>query len=254
MEIKERIKRAASLLRQARHAIALTGAGSSTPSGIPDFRSSGSGLWEKYNPFEVASITAFRQRPEAFYHWVQPMVRQIHEAEPNPGHVALAEMESAGILKAILTQNIDNLHQRAGSRRVLELHGHLREVTCLNCFQVAPAEEALTAAALGTVPRCSLCGGVVKPNVVLFGEQLPSKIFVAAMKHARQADLVLVVGSSLSVMPVAKIPAVVHSNGGQVIIVNNQPTYADEFAAVVFHEDLAEVLPLLAQAISENGI
>jgi NAD-dependent deacetylase len=253
MEIDERIELAASLILQARHAIALTGAGSSTPSGIPDFRSSGSGLWEKYDPFEVASITAFRRRPEAFYRWVQPMVNQVRDAEPNAGHIALAQMEACGVIQAVLTQNIDNLHQRAGSRNVLELHGHLREVTCLNCFRVAPAEEAMEAAMSGNVPHCAHCGGVVKPNVILFGEQLPSQVFVAAMEHTRRADLVLVVGSSLSVMPVAKIPAVVQSQGGQVIIVNHQPTYADDFAAIVFREDLADALPLLAQAIQENG-
>ncbi|MBN1178950.1 MAG: NAD-dependent deacylase [Anaerolineae bacterium] len=248
MKREERIERAASLICRARHAIALTGAGISTHSGVPDFRSTGSGLWEAYNPMEVASIHAFRRHPDVFYRWVQPMVRVMWEAQPNPAHVGLAQLEQMGLLAAVLTQNIDNLHQRAGSRVVFELHGHLREVTCLDCFRVWAGEAALQTALRGDVPRCAACGGVVKPNVILFGEQLPSQVLSAAMEHARQADLVIVAGSSLTVMPVAKIPALVHSRGGHVIVINNQPTYADAFAAAVFRENLEEVIPELVQA------
>jgi NAD-dependent deacetylase len=202
---------------------------------------------------EVASIHSFRRRPERFYHWVRPMVRLVWEAEPNPAHVALAQLEAAGCLKAVLTQNIDGLHQRAGSQRVLELHGHLRRVTCLNCFHTAPAEEALAAVMEDRVPTCSRCGGVVKPDVVLFGEQLPSEVFITAMEEVRAADLVLVAGSSLQVVPVSKMPALVRSAGGEVIVVNNEPTYADDFAAAVFHQDVAEVLPRLAHAYLERA-
>ncbi|HHS98557.1 MAG TPA: NAD-dependent protein deacylase [Chloroflexi bacterium] len=247
-ELEARIREAAALLREARHAIALTGAGISTPSGIPDFRSPGTGLWEKSDPMEVASLSAFRRHPEAFYRWVRPMVDLILSAQPNPAHVALAQLEAAGRLQAVLTQNIDGLHQRAGSQVVLELHGHLRETTCLQCYRIAPAEEAMEAIRRGEVPTCPVCGGVVKPKVILFGEQLPSEVVNLAMEHVWLADLILVVGSSLTVLPAAKMPAYVHSMGGQVIIVNRQRTYADDFAAVVFHEDVVEVLPRLAQA------
>jgi len=247
-ELEARIREAAALLREARHAIALTGAGISTPSGIPDFRSPGTGLWEKADPMEIASLSAFRRHPETFYRWVRPMIDVILSAQPNPAHVALAQLEAAGRLQAVLTQNIDGLHQRAGSQVVLELHGHLRETACLQCYRTTPAEEAIEAIREGKVPTCPVCGGVLKPKAILFGEQLPSDVVNLAMEHVWLADLILVVGSSLTVLPAAKMPAYVHSMGGHVIVVNRQRTYADDFAAVVFHEDVVEVLPRLVQA------
>ena len=177
MSYDGQIERAGRLLREARYAIALTGAGISTPSGIPDFRSPGSGLWETANPFVVASIYGFRLRPRAFYDWVRPLAAKAMTAEPNPGHTALAALESHGVLKAIITQNIDGLHHKAGSHEVLELHGHMREMSCLRCHRVASTDERLeaflsAADASAQVPRCETCGGVMKPNVVLFGEPL----------------------------------------------------------------------------------
>jgi NAD-dependent deacetylase len=247
------IARAAALLREAVHAVALTGAGLSTPSGIPDFRSPGTGLWEHSDPMEVASIYAFRRHPEAFYDWIRPMVRTFLTAEPNPGHLALAELEAGGWLKAIITQNIDNLHQRAGSREVLELHGHLREATCIHCYRVLATdkliEDFLT---LGGVPRCSACDGVMKPNVVLLGEQLPIRVVNATMEHVRQADLMLVVGSSLEMMPASHLPLEVHNRAGRLIVVNLTPTYVDDLADVVIHADVADTLPRIARACTEG--
>lgn len=246
------LQRAADLLRRAEHAVALTGAGSSTPSGIPDFRSPGSGLWEKADPMEVASIFALRRDPQAFYRWMQPLVEVMRNAQPNAGHYALARLEAAGRLKAIITQNIDGLHQRAGSQNVLEVHGHVRSATCLSCFRQGPIDDVTDVVARGQVPRCTACGGVLKPDVILFGEQLPSATLIAAMQHARRADLMLVVGSSLLVLPVAQMPAVTRSHGGEVIVINQQPTYADEFAAAVFHDDLADILPQLTERCLEE--
>lgn len=246
------IDRAADLLRAARYAIALTGAGVSTPSGIPDFRTEDVGLWEKDDPMEVSSIFAFRHNPEAFYRWVRPLVRTLLDAQPNPSHLALARLEQAGLLKGVLTQNIDGLHQKAGSRNVLELHGHTRQVTCISCFRTAPAEPALEAIMRGEVPRCAACGGVVKPDVVLFGEQLPAQVVTRALEHVRRADLMLVCGSSLLVLPAARMPGLVYGNGGQVIIVNQQETYADEFAAAILRGDVAEIMPRLAHACLEG--
>jgi len=245
--MEERLAYAAQLLKTARHAVALTGAGISTPSGIPDFRSPGAGLWEKDDPMEVASIYVLRRDPARFYQWVRPLVSLLRHAQPNPAHVALAQLEAAGLLQAVITQNIDSLHQRAGSRVVLELHGHLRTVTCLNCYRRAPAEGLEEIVERGEVPRCSYCGGVVKPDAILFGEQLPEEVFIAAMEHARRADLMLVVGSSLMVLPAAKLPAITHASGGKLLIFNLQPTYADAFAAAVFHADVVETLPKLVQ-------
>jgi len=247
------IKRAAALLREARHAVALTGAGSSTPSGIPDFRTPGIGLWERADPMEVASIYAFRQNPQAFYDWMRPMVKTLLAAEPNAGHRALAELEEEGWLKVVITQNIDDLHQRAGSREVLELHGHLREATCVRCYKVWPTGELLKDLLdSGEAPRCPVCGGVIKPNVVLFGEQLPIVAVNAAMAHIRQADLMLVVGSSLEVVPVSHLPVLVHERGGRLIIINLSSTFIDDVADVVIHADIVEILPLIARTCIEG--
>lgn len=252
MEQNHLLKRAAALLRRASHAVALTGAGISTPSGIPDFRTPGRGLWENVDQMEVASLRAFRRNPQAFYEWVRPLVALMGSARPNPAHLALAQLEAAGRLKAVITQNIDGLHQRAGSRQVLELHGHLRTATCLNCFRREPAAAAIAAVERGETPLCPACRGVVKPDIVLFGEQLPADVVSAALEHACRADLILVVGSSLMVVPAARLPATVRSNGGEIIILNQEPTYADGFAAAVFHEDAAEVLPRLVRTCLEE--
>ena len=248
-EYADEIAHAAELLRKSRHAVALTGAGSSTPSGIPDFRSPGSGMWERVNPMEVASIYTFRRHPEQFYAWIRPMVATLMTAEPNPSHWALAELEAGGRLKAIITQNIDNLYQQAGAREVMELHGHMRDATCISCYRVVPSGDLLDSfVASDKVPRCTVCNGVMKPNVVLFGEQLPIKVVNAAMAHIRQSDLMLIAGSSLEVMPAAQLPILVHERAGRLIVVNLTPTYVDDIAEVVIHGDVAEVLPRIAQA------
>ena len=253
MSYASKIARAAVLLREARHAVALTGAGISTPSGIPDFRSPGTGLWEHVDPMEVAYIQAFRRHPETFYGWIRPLMETLLAVEPNAGHLALAELETGGWLRAIITQNIDGLHQRAGSRVVLELHGHLREATCISCYRVLPIEALLDDfLASGEVPRCPVCGGVMKPNIILYGEQLPAEVVSGAMEHIRQADLMLVAGSSLETMPASQLPFLVREHAGRLIIVNLMPTYIDEAAEVVIHADVAEVLPRVARVCAEG--
>ncbi len=250
MSLERRIERAASLVYGSRHMIAFTGAGHSTPSGIPDFRSPQSGLWEKHNPMLVASIWAFRLNPKTFYDWVRPLVDTMLNAAPNPAHVALATLEQMGYLKTIITQNIDNLHQRAGSRRVLELHGHMREATCIRCYKQVPVDPSLEQTLReGRVPLCR-CGGVLKPNVILFGEQLPIQTLNRAMEEARRCDLILVAGSSLEVTPAADIPFLAVANDARAIIVNREPTGFDSRADIVFHADVAEILPKLVRAVS----
>ncbi len=243
------IARAAELLRQAHYAVAMTGAGHSTPSGIPDFRSPESGLWAQVNPMAVASIFAFRQDPQAFYDWIRPLARLMIKAQPNPAHYALARLEAAGRLKSVITQNIDGLHQKAGSQRVYEVHGHMRQATCVRCYRVVPADSLIEQfLKRGEVPHCS-CGGVMKPNVILFGEQLPLQVLTAAQQDARACDLMLVAGSSLEVEPAASLPLMALGHGARLIIVNYQPTYLDERADVVIHADVAEVLPRIAEMV-----
>jgi NAD-dependent deacetylase len=242
------IQQAAELVSTSSYAVALTGAGISTPSGIPDFRSPGSGLWEKVNPFLAASLFSFRLQPQAFYEWARPLAKKLLEAEPNPAHRALAELEEMGLLKAVITQNIDGLHQRAGSKHVLELHGHLREATCLECRKVVPAQELIKGFLEGgEIPRCP-CGGLLKPNIVLVGESLPRWVLLEAWGEAERCDLLLVAGSSLEMNPASEIPQVAQQYGAKVIIINYQGTYMDSLADVVIREDVAEVLPRIIEA------
>ena len=246
------ITRAAELLGQAHYAVVMTGAGQSTPSGIPDFRSPGSGLWAQVDPMEVASIFAFRQNPQAFYDWMRPLVRVMLEAQPNPAHRALARMEATGLIKAVITQNIDGLHQKAGSQRVHEVHGHMRTATCVRCYREVPADSLIEKFLEGgEVPHCS-CGGVMKPNVILFGEQLPLQVLTAAQQDVQACDLMIVAGSSLEVEPAASLPLMAVGHGARLIIVNFQPTYLDDRADVVIHADVAEVLPRIADLLTQS--
>lgn len=244
------IDEARRLLERAQHAVALTGAGISTPSGIPDFRSRQSGLWQHVDPFQVASLYAFRQRPQDFYDWIHPLAQTTLAAKPNAAHLALAQMEAQGTLRAVITQNIDMLHSRAGSQNVIEIHGHLREMTCLDCFDIVPSEAILhDFLKSGEAPRCP-CGGVYKPNVILFGEQLPVRALTRSKQEARECDLMLVAGSSLEVAPAGDLPILAQETGARLVIVNLEPTYADDIADVVIRDDVVRVLPELARVFS----
>lgn len=244
------IEFAADLLRQSKHTVLLTGAGVSTPSGIPDFRSTGTGLWSRDEPLEVASLTTFRTAPELFFQWFRPLASQIYNAQPNPAHLALAGLERAGFVRSTITQNVDILHQKAGSQNVIELHGTMRTLTCSQCYH---REEAATHLDVfvgnGTLPRCALCGNVLKPDVILFGEQLPQAAWFKAQREARQCDLMLVVGSSLEVLPAAGLPMQALDRGAHLIVVNNAPTYINVRADAVFSEDVAVIIPAIAEKV-----
>ena len=241
------IRRVAELILASRHALALTGAGISTPSGIPDFRSPGSGLWEKLDPLGVMSLRAFRADPAGFYRVLHPLVSTWQGAAPNSAHHALAELECMGLIRGVITQNIDNLHQRAGSQRVWEMHGHLREGICLKCGSTAPLGEQIARyLAEGDIPRCPACGGVLKPNIILFGEHLPRHTLMEVAGEVEQCDLLLVVGSSLAVLPVADIPFWALRGGAALAIVNDAPTPVDLQATVVLRDRVERALPLLA--------
>jgi NAD-dependent deacetylase len=244
------LHRAADLIRCARHLVVLTGAGISTPSGIPDFRSLKSGLWGKANPFAVASLPVFRIRPQAFFDWIRPLVRTFLDALPNPAHVALAQLEQVGRLKAIITQNVDALHQKAGSRNVIEVHGHIRKATCVRCYDVVPTDTIVSRFVDNDqVPRCEKCGGVLKPNVILLGEQLPYREINAARRETSDCDVMLVVGSSLTMAPAANLPYIARENGAQVIVVNKQPTPIDKLATLVIRTDVAVALPRIVSLV-----
>ena len=244
------IEQIAQLIAQAHNVVAMTGAGISTPSGIPDFRSPTSGLWDQFDPFTVASIVSFRQNPRHFYDWIRPLAPLFHQAKPNPAHYALAALEQTGKLSAVITQNIDGLHQQAGSKTIYELHGHLRQVTCIRCYEVVEANGVLDKFLQdGEIPRHH-CGGVFKPNIILFGEQLPMREYVAAQLAIKEADLMLVVGSSLEVAPASDLPEFAVDNGAKLAIINYQPTFVDAVADVVIHANVVEVLPRIVELVT----
>jgi NAD-dependent deacetylase len=246
----EALLSAADLMRRAQNVVVLTGAGISTPSGIPDFRSHKTGMWDQVDPMEVASIFGFRRKPEAFFEWVRPLTRQIMHAQPNPAHHALAQLEDHGIVRALITQNIDMLHTRAGSRTIYEVHGHLRELTCVECFRIYPSESYLIDfVETGDMPRCPICNGILKPNVILFGEALPIRVITAAQRAVRECDLLLVVGSSLEVAPASELPLIAMAHGAKLILINYDETFVDADANVVLHDDVAQVLPRLVHMV-----
>ena len=244
------IEYAAELLRKAKYAVVLTGAGISTPSGIPDFRSEGTGLWSRDEPMEVASLSTFRTTPERFFTWFRPLAGQIYNAEPNPAHVTLAQLEEAERVKSIITQNIDALHHKAGSKNVIEMHGTMRTLSCTQCFRQAEAKDYLQAYIVqGEIPRCPDCNGVLKPDVILFGEQLPQRAWYDAQRECRQCDLILVAGSSLEVLPVAGLPMQAIDRGAHLIIINNATTYLNVRADVVIQEELADIIPAIGEQV-----
>ena len=250
-----RIAQAAAYWRRARCVVALTGAGLSTGSGLPDFRSPGAGLWRGgtttgADPMVVASQQTFRYAPETFFAWVRPLAGQIRRAQPNRAHQALAQLEAQGRLQTVITQNVDELHRRAGSQRVLELHGSLRTATCVRCLRTWPAGELVDRfVASGDLPHCPACGALLKPDVTLMGEALSVTIWHQARQAARACDLMLVAGSSLEVTPAAGLPLEALAHGARLIIVNHEDTYLDERADVVIHADVVDVLPQLARAV-----
>ena len=238
------------LIRQASSVVALTGAGVSVPSGIPDFRSPGTGLWENVNPMEVAHIDVFRRDPERFWHFYGDRFQTLEHKQPNRAHRALAELERAGLLDAVITQNIDQLHARAGSQTLIEMHGTIAHSSCLVCarrFDLADVRARQRADGRG-VPRCD-CTAPLKPDVVLFGEYLPAAALARAEQLAAGADLMLCIGSSLEVYPVAQLPAVTLANGGRLAVLTQGSTPFDDRAAVRFGGDVVQELEALLTAL-----
>jgi NAD-dependent deacetylase len=240
----------AELIRSAGSVVALTGAGISVPSGIPDFRSPGTGLWENVDPMEVAHIEVFRREPERFWHFYGDRFTKLRDKRPNGAHRALAELERRGALDAVITQNIDGLHEAAGTRELIEVHGSISHASCLEClrqYPLAETRERLADDPVG-VPRCD-CGQPLKPDVVLFGEFLPMDAMASAEALCERADLLLCVGSSLEVYPVAGLPSVTLRAGGRVAIVTQGPTQYDGRAAVRLGGDVVGELEAVVAAL-----
>ena len=234
-------------LLESRHPwVVLTGAGISTESGIPDFRSAG-GIWERYDPAEVAHVDAWRRDPARVWEFYALRLDGLAQAEPNDGHRALAELEERGWIRAVVTQNVDGLHQRAGSREVVEVHGSLREAHCIHCGLRVPSEDALAALPL---PACPACGEILKPGVVMFGELLPAAAIERAQTLAAEAEVLLVVGSSLEVHPVAGLPGETLASGGALAIVNRGGTPWDSRAEVVLDAGAGETLRAVADSLA----
>ena len=234
----------ANLIRERQPCVVLTGAGVSTESGIPDFRSA-TGIWAEVDPFEVASIRAFRRDPARVWSFYRERLHVLRDAEPNAAHRALAELERRGLVQAVVTQNIDLLHTRAGSQEVVEVHGSIRSAQCLGCLWSEPADAVLAQLEQSATPSCPQCGEVLKPGVVLFGELLPAAAMERATQLAHGARLLLVVGSSLEVWPVAGLP--LEARG--FAIVNRGPTALDDRALLKLDAGAGETLSAVLDAL-----
>jgi NAD-dependent deacetylase len=239
----------ARLIREAGSVVALTGAGISVPSGIPDFRSPGTGLWENVDPMEVAHIDAFHRDTRRFWEFYRPRFSQLGDKQPNPAHEALAEMEARGMLDAVITQNIDRLHAKAGSRRVIEVHGSIATSSCTTCHASYALEVVGALFDEDGVATCASCMGKVKPDVVLFGELLPGAAIADAQELCAAADLLLCVGSSLEVFPVAGLPELTLAAGGHLAIVTQGPTPYDDRADVRLGGDVVVELAAVLAAL-----
>jgi NAD-dependent protein deacetylase/lipoamidase len=242
-------QRLAALLTESRSSVALTGAGISVPSGIPDFRSPGTGIWEKVDPMEVAHIDAFRRDPARFWSFYRPRFEMLGDVAPNPAHEALAELERRGLLEGVITQNIDRLHRKAGSERLVEVHGTIETSSCTTCGSSFPLETVEELFDDDGVAVCPGCLGYVKPDVVLFGELLPEAAMSEAHSLAERAELMLCVGSSLEVYPVAGLPEVTLQAGGRLAVVTQGETAYDSRAAVRMSGDVVADLTELMEAL-----
>lgn len=241
----DNIKRLARMVVESRDILVLTGAGVSTESGIPDFRSPDTGLWSQMDPMELFARSVLLRDPEKFWRRAEPIFREMGTAKPNQAHFALASLEEMGLIRGIITQNIDSLHQQAGSNVVLEVHGHLRTAHCPGCGVQMEMASALDQVAAGEVPQCS-CGGVFRPDVVLFGDPLPES-FQVAWQWNRVSELLLVVGSSLEVAPVCWLVP----EARRLAIINVGETQCDDLAEIIIRDRAGDVLPALVAEVEK---
>jgi NAD-dependent deacetylase len=240
----------AELIRESGCTVALTGAGVSVPSGIPDFRSPETGLWENVDPMEVAHIDVFERDPARFWSYYRPRFHSLGDKRPNAAHEALAELERQGLLEGVITQNVDRLHRAAGSRNVVEVHGSIDTSTCRGCEASYGLEEVEALFDGEGVAVCASCGGPVKPDVVLFGEMLPEAAMHQAQELAARAELMLCIGSSLVVHPVAGLPEVTKACGGRLAILTKSATPYDGDAVLKLDGELDRELGAIMAVLS----
>lgn len=253
-EMKKKVEEFLRLVDESSFALAFTGAGISTESGIPDYRSPGTGTWEKMDP-SVVSLDGFYKNPAAYYEYALEMLPIRGKAQPNPAHYLLAELEAKGVLQGVITQNVDGLHVRAGSEKVYELHGSLREAVCLDCGEAFAMEGVMDRALGGEMPpACGKCGSnLLKPNAVFFGEALPPDVWREAVELAARCDLLVVIGSSLQVSPANSIPATALRSGAKLVIINLMPTPYDDRAHVLISEKVGEFSAVALEALRETA-
>jgi NAD-dependent deacetylase len=254
LDFSHRISIASELIKKAEFIIALTGAGISTPSGIPDFRSQDTGLWQKNDPMQVASLSSFLNTPEIFFDWLKPLTKGIFAANPNPAHHCLSLLEKNHKLQAVVTQNIDNLHQKAGVKEVIEVHGSVATLECLKCGFKIPFNEFLLTNFIekSKIPTCENCNHFLKPSITLFEELLPLKAWELATIYFEKADLVIVIGSSLEVYPANQLPAIALSHGAKLIINTFSTTPLDKKADLLLPFDVVEVWPAIINKLGLN--
>jgi NAD-dependent deacetylase len=245
-----RCRSVAQLIADAKRVLVFTGAGVSVPSGIPDFRSN-EGLWTKYPPEEFATIEVFHRYPKKFWELNHAILRDFKDVQPNPGHLALAKLEQLGVEVTVVTQNIDGLHQAAGSSKVFEIHGGKDKLKCLYCKSVYPLVDYRLVA--GEVPKCLKCSAVLKPDIVYFGEALPTDVLENSLEAARRAKVCLAIGTSAVVMPAAMIPLVAHDSGAPVCEFNLESTGLTHSGKVAHFVEgsTEETLPILAEMVEE---
>lgn len=248
--LEEKIGKIAKLIQNSNNIVILTGAGMSTESGIADFRSPNTGLWEKVDPYEFGSINSYVANTSKNLKFMLEMGMTIFRAKPNKGHKAITKLQKMGKLKGVITQNIDGMHQKAHTKNIVELHGTANEARCIRCHKVFPITTMINQVLRGNYsPSCEECNGLLKPNAIFFGEPLLSETLINADKMIEDCDLMIVLGSSLLVYPAAHYPDKTLALGAKLVIINIQETHIDNYAEVVIHEKIGDVFPQIVEKV-----
>jgi len=254
MSLAESIEIASNILADATNAVVFTGAGISAESGVPTYRGHGGATWSKYDPSRYANIDNFFSEPEYFWSFFQEVRSKVlADCHPNPGHEALTKLQKRGIVHRIITQNIDGLHQLSGSQNVIELHGNTRFFDCLDCGKVHSLDDIVEMQKETLVPKCQVCGGVIKPRVIFFGDALDVETLQTATEAVTSCDVILIVGSTLQVYPAAQLPIIAAKRKKPIIIANYGPTELDPIASCRLEGKASEILPALVDSLSKGS-